>query len=144
LGYRQLKEFLKTESERLFPDNSGHIFNSCLAPSISRENLSRKWRSRSERSCCGRNRFLPQQNYFGSVSLLCRRVFSARDSARQKLNKLSESIFLKFFTLSVAWTAMENVRVLNFFGEWWNCLPLWLSVSRGVRVIFGTQLMRIR
>jgi hypothetical protein len=27
LGYRQCTEFLKTDSESLFPDGSGHIFN---------------------------------------------------------------------------------------------------------------------
>ncbi len=32
-GYRQRKEFLKTDSESLFPDDSGHIFNFCLASS---------------------------------------------------------------------------------------------------------------
>jgi hypothetical protein len=32
-GYRQRTEFLKTDSESLFPDGSGHIFNFCLAPS---------------------------------------------------------------------------------------------------------------
>ena len=30
-GYRQRTEFLKTDSESLFPDGSGHIFNFCLA-----------------------------------------------------------------------------------------------------------------
>jgi hypothetical protein len=32
-GYRQRTEFLKTDSESLFPDGYGHIFNFCLAPS---------------------------------------------------------------------------------------------------------------
>jgi hypothetical protein len=31
-GYRQRKEFFKTDSESLFPDGSGHIFNFCIAP----------------------------------------------------------------------------------------------------------------
>jgi hypothetical protein len=31
-GYRQCTEFLKTDSESLFPDGSGHIFNFYLAP----------------------------------------------------------------------------------------------------------------
>ncbi len=30
-GYRQRKEFLKTDSENFFPDGSGRIFNFCLA-----------------------------------------------------------------------------------------------------------------
>jgi hypothetical protein len=33
LGYRHHTEFQKTDSESLFPDGSGHIFNFCLAPS---------------------------------------------------------------------------------------------------------------
>ncbi len=31
--YRQRTEFLKTDSESLFTDDSGHIFDFCLAPS---------------------------------------------------------------------------------------------------------------
>ncbi len=30
-GYKQRTEFLKTDSESLFPDDSGHIFNFCIA-----------------------------------------------------------------------------------------------------------------
>ncbi len=33
LDYRQRTEFLKTDSESLFLDGSGHFFNFCLAPS---------------------------------------------------------------------------------------------------------------
>jgi hypothetical protein len=58
----------------------------------------------------------------GSVSPLSRRVFSAQDGARQKLktyvqNRLEINflnLFLKICTLSVARTASENVRVVNF------------------------------
>ncbi len=32
-GYIQRREYLKTDSESLFPDSSGHIFNFCWAPS---------------------------------------------------------------------------------------------------------------
>ncbi len=61
-GYRQHIELLKTDSESLFPDGSGHIFNFFLAPSWAEKNPSRNRRYRSERFCCSRNRFLPQQN----------------------------------------------------------------------------------
>ncbi len=50
---------------------------------------------------------------------LSRRIFSAQDGPRKKFkirkeppgNELSEYVFLKFYTMSVAETAMENVCV---------------------------------
>ncbi len=67
-GYRQRTEFVRTDSESLFPDSSGHIFNFCLALS---------W---AEKTC------LENGGFF----------------------------LWKFCTLSVARTATENLRVLNF------------------------------
>jgi hypothetical protein len=63
-GHRQRTEFLKTDSESLFLDGSGHIFSFLSSTILSWENPSRKRRYRSERFCRARNRFLPQQNLF--------------------------------------------------------------------------------
>jgi hypothetical protein len=78
-GNRQRTEFLKTDSESIFPDGSGHML---------------LW----QKPVCAAAKPL------GSVPPFSRQVFSAQESARQKLkirpepsgNKLSESVFKNF------------------------------------------------
>jgi hypothetical protein len=151
--YRQRTEFLKTDSESLFPDGSGHIFNFCLA-------LSWAEKTRLETAVQIQEVLLRQKlvsgaaKPLGSVSPLSRQVFSAQDGARQKLkicpepsgNKLSE-YFLKILYVVCSPNGKRKRPSTQFFGGWWNCLTLGSDDSvwaGGWGSYMRLKLMRIR
>jgi hypothetical protein len=87
-GYRQRTEFLMTDSESLFPDDSEHIFNFCLAPS---------WAKKTHLENDGTDP----------------RGFAVADTG-----------FCRGKTSVYSPNGNGKRPSTQFFGEWWNCLPL--------------------
>jgi hypothetical protein len=92
LGYRQRAEFLKTDSESLFPGGSKHFSNFYLAPF---------WAEKKRKVLLWQKPVFATAKPLGSELLLSRQVFSAQDGARQTLklcsissqNELSKYVF---------------------------------------------------